>query len=354
MEQRYLQVTNSADPEILEILHENIIGTPGISMLYKHTGAVTKINNIPDPYFVSLRKSNSTIGTCCFCKRMTLNVDIPIQSFYVRYFAFKDAFKSGGIHNRTSSVSSVLRTEIKALLDGTDFDLNLTRKFFLYAYVDPRNVRSARLCREFGFESIRNYTTIIFNRIWPENDARVTQGQAKNEEIKHLLSTFYRGYSMLSFENFLGSDKYTTIQVDGKIVAGAQATRERWNIISLPGLSGKVILNAFSSLPLLNRLFNKDYHFLVVEAVYFAPGYEQYLEILLESLLARHRVNNAIIVVDKNSRVYNALRLLDLGWVDTLNKEVSGHVICKFVNFDNEEIRMFKNNPAYISGIDVT
>jgi len=240
MEQKYLQVSNSADGEILNILNQNIIGTPGISMLYKHTGAVTKINNIPDPYFVSLRKSNSTIGTCCFCKRMTLNVDIPIQSFYVRYFAFKDAFKSGSLHSRTTTVSSTLRTEIKDLLEGREFHINTARKFFLYAYVDPRNIRSARLCKEFGFEPIRNYTTVIFNRIWPQNDSRVIQGQLNDEqEIKHLLANFYRGYTMFSFENLRGGDKYCTIKLDGKIVAGAQASLERWNIVSLPGLSGK-------------------------------------------------------------------------------------------------------------------
>jgi hypothetical protein len=173
--------------------------------------------------------------------------------------------------------------------------------------------------------------------------------------VKKLLTGFYETFNMFSFENLLNGRKYYTVRdSENRILAGAQVNADHWKIHSLPGISGKIILNFFSYMPVLRKLINRDYHFITLEGIYHAPGHESVLEKLFEGLLARYGVNSAIMVVDADSELYQKLRSLQLGPVDKLNKEVKGNVICKFFNFDNVEKESFRNRPAYISGIDVT
>lgn len=355
---KFLKVERSPTPEILNILTNNIIGTPGHGMLYQHLGVHDKIHKISVPYYVNLVKGNKVIGTCCFCSRATANSGEAMRSFYVRYFSFKDSYRRKNIVNKPHATGSKLREEIKSVLNGHCLDVKPKDKFFHYAYVDPRNLRSVMLCDQFGFERVREYTTIIFNRMNPAEavDKKVIEASAAEVgELKQLLAGHYKGFNMFSFENLFRGAKYYVIRgPHGQIVAGAQANPDRWKIYSLPGLSGKLILNTFSRVPYLNRLFNKDYRFLTLEGIYYAPGYEHYLESLFGSLLARYNLNSAITVVDPDTHLYKTLRSLKLGWVDRLNKEVRGNVICKFVNFSAAEKDLFRKHPAYVSGIDVT
>lgn len=355
---KFIEVVRSLSPEILDLLTNNIIGTPGHGMLYQHLGVHDKIDRIAQPYYVNLSKRNRLIGTCCFCSRSTANAGLNLRSFYVRYFSFRNSFRRKSISERSLPRHSPLKDEVNSILDGEFPGVNPHDKFFHYAYVDPRNIRSLTLCNQFGFQTVREYTTVIFNRISPaeareRNVTEVPPSQA--QEVKQLLASFYKDFTMFSFDNlFNGSKYYVMRDSEGKIVAGAQANPDRWNIVSLPGLSGKVILNTFSYLPYLNKLFNKDYRFLAIEGIYYAKGYERYLEPLFESLLARYQLNSAIMIVDPDTGLYKTLRSLKLGWVDKLNKEVRGNVICRFTNLSEQEKHTFRTNPAYISGIDVT
>jgi hypothetical protein len=354
---KFLKIFHSPSNEIISLLKENVIGTPGLGMLYQHLEVQKKIDHIDDPYYVSLNKNDFTIGTCCFCSRNTLNNSNSIHSFYIRYFSFKEKYRTKSISQRTGITrNSKLREELLALLSGKNLGRDTTDKFFHYAYVDPRNLRSALLCKEFGFEPVRKFSTIIFNRLDPKEYKSVVEILPMQlNEVKELLKAFYKDYNMFSFENLFNSRKYYVIKDDkGKILAGIQAEPDHWRIHEMPGLSGKIILHVLSYIPYLNRLFNKDYRFLTLEGLYYAPGCEKYLEILIESLLAKYKLNSGMIWVDADSILYKILRSLNLGLVDKLNKEVMADVICKFIRFDKTEIDRFKSNPAYISGTDLT
>jgi hypothetical protein len=354
----FLDVSKSPGEEVLGILQNNVIGTPGVSMTYRHLNVEDKINAIPDPYFVNLKKKDTIIGTCCFCKRLTMNAGRAVTSFYIRYFSFADAYRQKPAAKRSVGTTGVLKQEVMAVLAGQGLEMSVGEKYYHYAYVDPRNIRSMRLCEAFGFEPVRNYATVIFNRLAPKNDMQLGVTEVTSEDepaVRELLSDFYRDYTMFSFDNLFQGRRYYVIRdAENKIVAGVQANPDRWEVHTLPGLAGKVILNVFSRVPLLKKLFSKDYQFLTLEGVYYAAGCEGQLEVLFESLLARYQLNNAILVVDRESGLYKALKSLKLGLVEKLNKEVTGNVICRFGNLTEEEKGLFKNHPAYISGIDVT
>lgn len=100
MDFRYLTISRSPTPELLEILNNNIIGTPGQGMLYQHLQVNSKIELIADPYYVNLTRGGRIAGTCCFCRRDTINNGKKIRAFYVRYFSFKDAFRRKSIKEK--------------------------------------------------------------------------------------------------------------------------------------------------------------------------------------------------------------------------------------------------------------
>ena len=351
---RYLTITKSPDAELLEVLNNNIIGTPGQGMLYQHLQVNQKINLIQDPYFVNLVRAEKIVGTCCFCCRETLNSGKKIKSFYVRYFSFRDAFRRKSIPEKTGSRRSALRREVETLLTGQGLEVSQGEKFFHYAYVDPRNKRSAVLCEEFGFERVREYTTVMFSRLNPKADSSLRIIETPAESVMELLKTHYEDFNMLSFEN-LRYKKYYFIENDnGQRVAGVLVNPDQWKIHSLPGFFMNVLLKIFTRIPVLNKLLNENFRFLTFEGVYVLPGHEKYLEKLFESLLARYKVNTAICIVDAESKIYSSLKSLRLGLMSRLNKEVKGYVICRFQNFTEEERSIFKSHPAFISGIDAT
>lgn len=354
---KFLHVSKAPGSEVLDLLNSNAIGTPGLSMTYRHTRVKDKLAAIPDPYFINLMKGSSVAGTCCFCKRPAIYAGKTTLSFYIRYFSFKSAYRRKQTDER-SARNSLVKKEVMSVLDGLGLDVNEGEKFFHYAYVDPGNIRSVKLCKEFGFEVVRDFATIVFNRMNPRMLKGIMISEIEPEEealIKNLLSGFYRNYTMFTFDNLFGNHKYYVIRDQShQIVAGVQATPDQWKILSLAGATGKLLLNVFSVIPGLKRLISKNYRFLTLEGIYHAPGCEQYLEILLEGLLAKYRLYSAIAVVDRDSLLYKTLRSLKLGWIDRLKKEVRGDIICNFKNLTENEIASFRNNPAYISGTDVT
>lgn len=352
---QFLASTEKPTEEILEILQQNVIGTPGQSMLYQHLGVLEKVTRIRQPTFVYLKSGQQLVGTCCFCYRTSYHLLKEIPSYYIRYFSFKERFRAKRILQKSVQRNSKLREEIKLLLEAKLFS-NTPAAFFHYAYVDPRNIRSMALCHEFGFEKVRQYTTILFNRIFPRVSASVQELRAgEHADMERRLSDFYHDYAMFSSENLFGDRKYYVIRNElGEIMAGVQVNPDRWKIISLPGTAGKIILSLFSPLPILNRLLNKNYRFLALDGIFVATGGEKYLETLIESLLATHHIHTAIAVVDADSSLYQLLKSLDLGTADKLNKEFRGDIICSFQGLSPDEIRPFRSHPAYISTIDVT
>jgi hypothetical protein len=354
MDFRYLRIDRAPSPPLLKILHNNIIGTPEYGMLYQHINVDEKINKLADPYFVNLVRGGQVAGTCCFCNRITLNNNNPIRSFYARYFSFQEVFRQKSIHEKRHR-SGIIRAEVELLLSGRGLNVTPEEKFFFYAYVDPRNKRSALLCDEFGFETIRQYTPVLFGRMNPREQGMLSIAEVLPDEgLMALLKDFYHEYNMLSFENLEGRKYFIVKDETGQPVGGVLVNPDAWKIHSLPGTMGKITLNMFSRLPFLKKLINRNFAFVSFDAVFVKPGFERALEGLLESLLFKFEVNTGIFLVDTNSAIYTTLKSLDLGVAEKLSKKVTGNVICRFANFSKSEKEQFLEKPAYLSAIDAT
>ena len=357
MAYRFFFILTAPTKALAELLNSNVIGTPGKSMLYQHLEVEKKLDKIANPIYVNLVKGDNILGTCCFCNRETSNSGKRMSSFYLRYFTFKQKYRSS--HKKTvhrASAGSELRNEINRLLSGEGLAKRVDDRFFHYAYVDPENSRSLALCNEFGFKPVRKFSTVIFNRLHPKNNVAVEQlADSAIADMQERLTSFYKNYTMFSFENLFNRGDYFIIRDEKKnIIAGVQANPDRWKIIELPGISGKFILNLFSALPYLNRVIKKEYDFITLEGLYLMPGNEKSLAVLLESILAVYGRNSAMLWLDNDSALYKAVKSIDLGLVAQIKREVTAHVICKFVNVSKEDQSFFAANPAYISGTDLT
>lgn len=357
MDYKFFTIVKSPTKTLINLLKDNYIGTPGKSMLYRHSEVQKKMDHISDPYYVNLIKGNDILGTCCFCSRDTLNSEKSMSSFYLRYFTFKSFYrtKSKSVP-KSKTKQSAVRREIIELLSGKGIGERGKGNFFHYAYVDPENSRSTLLCSEFGFVPVRKFSTIIFHRMNPKNKIEIEKiSEAQVPEMKEKLIFFYKSYNMFSFENLFRSSDYFILRDNGgNIVAGAQATPENWRILELPGISGKIMLNLFSSVPILNKLIKKDYKFITLEGIYVKEGNEAYLEQLFEALLVRYNRNAAMLWLDRDTQLYATIKSINLGILNKLKKEITAHVICKFMDVKTDDEVVFRTNPAYISGTDLT
>lgn len=356
---KYLNIDRNASGQVVNLLKNNIIGTPGKGMLYRHLKVQQKLDYISSAYFVNLRRKSNLAGTCCLCERNVKNAGVGIDAFYIRYFSFLEVFRlkkasaDSGLDGRSKKG---IKAEIEEIFSKHPGDPSGQKKTLFYAYVDPDNERSKNICRQFDFRKVGEFNTIVFSRLYPELQKDVHEIQTDElPAIKALLQKEYSSFNFYTEENLNFEDGYFAVKDNkGTVVAGLKAHKEAWEISGMPGVGGKVIMSIVPRIPVINKLFNKNYRFAAVEALYCAPGHEKLLERLLESVLAKYNVTSAVMWLDNSSRIYKTIKSLDLGLLNKINKEVKADVIARFINFEEEEVDNFKNHPVYVSAFDLT
>lgn len=349
------KISGTPSEELKTILRNNVIGTPGKGMLYHHTTSDEKLQLISQPFFVNLVRSRKILGTCTFCVRTTANKGTQHPGVYLRYFHFDNRLRRSS--SRTVTKVGLLRKEIDTLLCGER--LGLPERHFHYAYYDPRNERSVLFCKQYRFEEVRSFTTILFTRLSLKANSTSSQVQELPGEeavkMKELLSGYYESYTMFSFENLFRIGKYYVIKDgQGAIIAGVQANPDRWKLLSLKPPFGKLKLDVASRISVLRNVVTRDLSFLAIDGVYCKDGHERELQRLLESLLHLYNRHVAILFVDEQSTLKQVFDKIDLGIVGKLNSGNKAKVICRFQEFSDEEKKVFYTQPAYISSIDIT
>jgi hypothetical protein len=354
MHLKYFEIINKPTQELLALLENNVIGSTS-GMLYQHKQTESKLFNISKPFFLNLKKQDRILGTACFSRRETFNAGMQKVCYYIRYFSFSSVYRNKKENQQSSNRKGQIREELSEIIIKNLFIENPDSKFFQYAYLDPGNTRSKKLCNEFGFEQIRSFQTILFHRLKPGIKSNVVKaGENEFPVIKEALTDFYQEHTMLSYENFHAENYYLLKDESGNIIAGVQAVPDNWRIHALPGITGKLILNMFPKLPILKTIVNKDYHFLTMEGLFYKPGSEHQLAAFFETILAIKGKNIAMLWADTDSELFRILKKLPLGIIDKLNKPVNAEVVCRFVNFSEEEKKDFRRHPVYISGTDLT
>ncbi len=344
----YIHIVHEADDQLIELLEENRIGTPEKSMVYKHHDVRTKVSGVPNPYFANLSIRNRLYGTICLSKRTVYNCGIASEAFYLRYFTFRESTRAQNPKDRNKRKSSLVREDVKKLMDGKGLDFH--DPLFLYAYVDQSNIRSKRLIDEFGFKKISDFQVIPFSRLWTRNNNSVkVAAKTDFENIRNILIETYQFEQLVSFENLFKNGRYFYIIENGKLVCGAQAIPDQWEVLELPGASGKILLNIIPRIPFIKRLFDPKYKFVFLESVFCRDGHERKLQILFESILSYHNLYSAIICLDRKSKLYSQVKQNNMGLTHKLQGEKTIDVVVK-----TSHTHLISDSiPTSVSGYDV-
>lgn len=336
---------NPVSNEIKQLLQANVIGTPGQSLVYQHCRVFDKLKWIKDSTFVGIEIGGKPVGVCCFIDRKIKLQQNIISGFYIRYFSFKKQFRSVSDLTVRPNKKSILKNDIEELLSSDVLSSNPT---IFYAYVDPDNIRSKRIIETYGFEEVGRFKTVYFSRFFPaiHKSCSVLKGELL-AAYKECLKAEYKDYSFFIDDNIGFEDGAIGIVEDGEVVAALQANAERWRIYEMPGANW--ILDVLGNLPIINRLFGKDFRFMSVEGVYLKAGYEHLLPALLESALKIKERNTAILCLNKQTIQYRLMKGFFRGLIKYLSKEKEMAVVAKGKSL---KVSCLAKNPVYISGFD--
>ncbi|MCG8308113.1 MAG: hypothetical protein MI975_12030 [Cytophagales bacterium] len=345
---KVLKIDNEPGDQLIELLENNLIGSPGESMLYRHKNVRSKVKAIQHAYFANLSIRGKLYGTICLIHRNVYSSGRSHQAYYLRYFTIHEKLRANNPKKFAGRSVGMIREDVAGLMNGQGLDGS--DDLVLYAYVDPENIRSKRLIDEFGFEKKGTFKTIPFTRFFPKPGKNVQRIKSSERKIiVELLRAFYKKEQLVSFEHLIAGGNYFAIYKDGEIVCGAQGIKDGWEIKSLPGFTGKIAMRVLPRLPFLKRLFNPDYNFVFLEYIYCRKGHEKDLELLFEHILSHYRLFSGVICLDPRSDIYDRIRHLSLGVVRKIMGEKSIDIVAK----EPRSKQIEGNLPFYVSGYDV-
>jgi GNAT superfamily N-acetyltransferase len=309
-----ISVNACASQETVDLLQRTVYGTHGPR--YRHTGQEVKVHHLTHPYYFNLYANEQLVGTYCLSGRQ---IQLPIgstQSFYGRYFSIDPLFSGKGY-------GSLLKSQAIQYLEKL-----IQRPFLFYSYVEESNEPSMRISKKDGYQSMAILDAVLFSRLYPQADARVSRLSAPElPTIQSLLTSTYQDYTLVQFDRVYYDQNYFVRKEQGEIIAGIQANPVRWQIVEMPGLSGQLVMRLLPRLPLLRRLFNPhDHRFVALEAAYVRPGREEALFPLMESVLAHFGLTSALWVQDINSPFYPIVTSGKLGLLNAMQKSIRTHV----------------------------
>ncbi len=353
----------SVPADIIPMLKSTLWGTPG-KTLYQHLQTATKIYDVHHPFFFTLKRLSTVLCTVCFAwRKIDLNGDKNINSFYIRYFVANPLFSGKGLRNQKAKVrepkgiikqfmenvfSSGSAIKTPALHDG---------KSLFYAYVETENEQSMHLCNYYGFRPIRSMITVPYSRFSPKAHPKVRKAHPQEYDLlRKQVVIQYSEHSFVNTEHLFYKDNYFVAEQDGRIVAGLQANPTEWAIRNLPGISGKILIRILPYIPYLKRLINpENFCYSAIEGLFCEDGEEWAIDALLQSAIAHQDHHSALMWFDGKCPVLDMVKKsCNLGLMDKINSGGGAEIIVRGQGLNNEDWLWLENTPAYISCFDLT
>jgi hypothetical protein len=348
-----------ATPSVVQLIAETIWGTPG-GMRYRHFNTPEKIHRLHDPWFLYLEKDGEAMAALCLDRRP---VD-GLEAYYIRYFSFAEGLRRKGSEQAEGDVPASRGQGAFKRFSLGFFDKPAplleaagTPKAIFYAYVEMENARSRDMVKQMGLSECGQFSTRVFTRLFPKRQKQVRR--ARKDEQAHLsaeVAKAYQGHAFYTDHGLFQGDNYFVLEENGAVVAGLQAHPIYWEVVEIPGLSGKFIMGTLPWIPLLSRLFNpRNFRFLAIEGMFCLPGKEYALQRLLEGVLAEMKMYTALIWMSRESPMHSTVKAnVQMGILQRFKKDVPVTLVMRNYGYSPEELAVTQGKPIYVSAFDPT
>lgn len=337
---------------VVQLLENTLIGTEG--SLYRLLNTREKIHLLYKPLFLFIERNEKAIGNVTICERPIQLNQQKQDSLYIRYFAFDQLFQGGSAKGKANSA---FHDYMRALFNTSNCDpINAKNDKSLYwAFIDPQNLRSFNMNERFGFETIGTFRTKAFSRVNPKLIKGVRKiNQDEIPEIKKEIDSFYADFSFYSDVHLFEANNFYVYEYNGEVVAGIQGNPVAFEIKSLPGLKGKMLVKTLPYIPRLRKLINpKEHKFLATEGLFWKEGHADKVQRLLEGVLYRSMHHSLLIWQDENNPMLDNLQV-KWGFIQKSKDDNPINIVAKFNGFSEDEKQQIRSSKKYLSGFDMT
>lgn len=313
--------------------------------VYQNMKIEQHIPLIIKPKLLAIEKNNEIQGTGVFSNMTVLSGQTNYNCQYIRYFATDPAVRGQGLMKKYSAKTMELVSEGETL------------KTVYFALVEKGNKASFKAVQNTGYSHVGTIKTIGFSRFFPKekiNIHHITTEQDKKQVIENL-STFYKYHSLVQFNPVFQHQNYYVLKNEqGDWIAGCQLHRCHWKVNRMPGRIGKFMVKTLPNIPLLRRIFNpKKFEFLAFEGIFWKPGHEKELAELFEGLLAKEKVNSAMMWIDEKDQLLKGIiNNNNLGLIHSFVKKNDVMMMQAYFDLTNDERANFVSKPFYASAFD--
>lgn len=327
--------------EMVNLAAATVWGSGGTR--YRVCDIEAKLNRITNPEFVTLHVGDRLAGFYALLGKQVTIEQTRFNAYYRTFLTLAPACRGRGYG---ALMAEQAKRHFSKKLDGPGL---------LYGYVEADNLASLNSLKRAGYESVASFLSTVFSRWRPQVDHRCRGlGRTEHAEMTARLTSLYEDHVLLDFDQSLEPDAYWVLESGGSIVAGVQVETCHWRILSLPGISGALLVHVASRAPGLRRLFDaRNCRFLKLGNLYAAPGEEAFLFPLMDSVLAMSNLNSAVIFHDPRSAVFARIR--ESGRFGILNSGIDAtvHVMAAIPGLTLQQQQALRNKPVLISPMDV-
>lgn len=353
-------VKHQPTEEGLRLLNNMTVGSKGAQYLHKDIDE--RMEQLDNKYVLYMTKGNKILATYTAGQR-TVHEDFgDVNAYYIRYFAFAERFQSSkNITEKRTRSNGLLKKMVKNLLAespanmGIDHGEDSSLPSFYYAFFDSENFRSTNLSQVLGLYPVGEFDTFSFTRMYPKKNKHVELlDPVHHASMRDRLRQFFSGYSVYT-DQFLFIKDYFVWRENGEVVAGVQPNKCQWEVKHMSGINGIFMLNVLPYLPWVRNFFNpKDFQFITFDFVYVKPGYEDKLELLMESMLAEHEVTFSLIWQDVKGPLHQILSAMNLGFLNKFSKIPTGKIMMTTNRISPEQLDNMTSKPMFTCAMDMT
>jgi GNAT superfamily N-acetyltransferase len=334
-----MRVDEGYSDAFVELLGRTVWGTEGLR--YRNPGVAQELQRIPRLHMIRLLRGEALIGVYGLAEKVVSAARVQVPALHRMYLAVDQPYLGQGY-------GKLLVTQVKRhFLDEADGPV------MLYGYIEAENSRSLGPSRKAGYRPIGSFESVLFSRFRPRPQPGIERPE-DDAELRPLLEEQYAGFALCDLAQSLIPSEYYVLRRGGAIAAGLQAHRVRYEVVSLAGWYGRLLLRVVPRTPYLQRLLPGGVlDYLSVGHVYCPAGHEGDLVRLLEGVLARNHAHVAIAFLDRASPMLARLRATGkLGALSRLGVDSVAYVMAGFHGITEDVVDAFVQRPLLISPLD--